>query len=150
MDTFPIVIQKLLADLASFGVNPHFTGSRAIGVERPSSDWDFVLTTSDHRELINNLCENYKVKEPYNYYFGWGNDTANLYIYLQDDKAPRTIWNLWGLLKRYHKVNLIIVEYEDELDKWINATEFCKENKNACYNKNLRCHFFSCYGIAQK
>ena len=107
-----------------------FTGSRAMGVAGPDSDWDFVVRDEERftlsLELCNELDEEFKDPKafpPHNPYSSSGSKLTPL---------------------RFGVVNLIVDHRVGILNAWFYATGYCRVNKVA--DKAERIRIFESFG----
>ena len=97
-----------------------FTGSRAMGVERPSSDWDFVVVGTEEDAI----------REA-------GSPQGS-----REGSAAMLMERFGGWSVYLGRVNLIIAPSKEVFAAWAIATDWCCERSQGVTDKRVRTHVF--------
>ena len=144
---FPKLVQQVFDYCVRLNKEgPYFTGSRAMGVETPQSDWDIVMEipNEDIVSIAKNMCDA----------FGGKSLTEGKYIVnILHDRFVIEIYHTWlfGLLKTNPKIH-VILENADycNIERWKLATEYCRENKEISRDKKERIKIFDFFGVPSR
>lgn len=137
---------KKVFDFCNSKYETVFTGSRAIGVNSESSDWDFAICVPKNKmdKLAYLICKEFDGEILNGGRYSLFESGERLVISIRPNK-----W-FFGLFDGDTVIH-IIIDCDDftSINCWKNATEYCKLNPQKCQTKADRIEIFENYGVLQ-